>query len=55
MKTLVASSLVLGILTPAALAEPVALTEAEMDHVRAGQRLDFHPAGVTTDTSGPSC
>ena len=37
MKTIFASVLALGLMTSAALAEPVKLTESGMDQVRAGQ------------------
>jgi hypothetical protein len=37
MKTIFASVLALGLMTSAALAEPVKLTETGMDQVRAGQ------------------
>jgi hypothetical protein len=37
MKTILASALALGLMTSAALAAPVKLTDARMDQVRAGQ------------------
>ncbi len=40
MKTLLLSALAFGALTSVALAEPVALTDSEMDTVTAGARVD---------------
>jgi hypothetical protein len=39
MKTIVASVLALGLMTSAALAEPVKLSETGMDQVRAGEGI----------------
>jgi hypothetical protein len=40
MKTILASTLALGLMTSAALAAPAKLTDAQMDGVKAGQSVN---------------